>query len=614
MPNHVKNRLTIIAEQDHVRDILERIQFDEYGPGSLDFEKVIPMPPELKVTKSSRSEKALEFYTLYVKHEHDSDPGAREKLMKEYQADQAFVDFGKQLYENKQNHGAADWFDWSVENWGTKWNGYGYEDAPAHEGGAEIIFKTAWSRPEPVIKGLSWMFPEAQFRHQWADEDMGRNVGEILYHNGEEIEWDIPNAHSKEAYEMAADIWGMPLSEWNLHYDESVGTYAYWEKEDLAIKQITTEELKRTTVGEGLILQGCGGDLADWVHGLNKQLALEGILQNGSKFTEYYAFEHDGLTNILFSMDNVDLHIGRLAAWRLQTHSMFGGYWLSDYLPNKFGVELGALAPEPPPEPETPKAAYTLKAYIEHPDRPDDGGFSMPLPSSREVFEPFLDNLRIKDIHDVKIGEIYSTHDDDNNLSYWLNEALRGMDGPKSLDELNYLAAKISSMDEEQRDMFAANLQMRQHTGSLAEMINLTENPGAYYLQPAFSAESYGEFLIIMQQDDPYGCFERLKSSKNEDDRDFAQYIKRLEDCVDHEAYAKMRAKEEGGLFTDYGYMLPNFDMKEIYRGVQDIPPEHRISKPSLMETLQRNSQKSREQFGDPASSIKIKENEDPSL
>ncbi|MFD1402089.1 hypothetical protein [Robinsoniella peoriensis] len=91
---------------------------------------------------------------------------------------------------------------------------------------------------------------------------------------------------------------------------------------------------------EGLILQGCGGELSEWVNGINELLTQEGILQNGDTFKEVFAFEHDGCTNLLFSMENVDLHMGKLAIWRLQSHSAFGGTWLSDYLPNRLGVHM----------------------------------------------------------------------------------------------------------------------------------------------------------------------------------------------------------------------------------------------------------------------------------
>ena len=331
---------------------------------------------------------------------------------------------------------------------------------------------------------------------------------------------------------------------------------------------------------------------------------MEGILKNGSEFVEYCSFHHDGMTNILFSMDGVDLDIGRLAAWRLQTHQAYGGIWLSDYLPNKFGIELGALKQEPEPEKSAPP--YTIKAYIENPNGPHDGGFSIPLPTSPEVIQVFLDNLKINNIHNVKISDVYSNHENDNNLSCWLNEALKAENRNHSLEELNYLVAKIADLDEERWDLFSAAIQGKICVDTIGDMINLTENLDKFDLSPAYSAEQYGEFLVAMHQDSLVGSFKKLENSPDEQDREFAQYVERLEKCVDHAAFGKMKAAEENGIFTDFGYLRRYEDFekfKTAYRGVQDIPLEHRLTKPTLAETLRANAQKSREQFGEPTKS-----------
>ena len=103
------------------------------------------------------------------------------------------------------------------------------------------------------------------------------------------------------------------------------------------IQEKTTEDLRHMTNEEGLILQGCGGDLQEWVDGINELLTQEGILLNGSKFENAATFQHDGLTNLMFSFEGVQLNVGKLALWRIQTHSQFGGTWLSDYVPNRLG-------------------------------------------------------------------------------------------------------------------------------------------------------------------------------------------------------------------------------------------------------------------------------------
>ena len=38
------------------------------------------------------------------------------------------------------------------------------------------------------------------------------------------------------------------------------------------INTITAEDLRRMPDKEGLILQGCGGDLTEWVDGINEML------------------------------------------------------------------------------------------------------------------------------------------------------------------------------------------------------------------------------------------------------------------------------------------------------------------------------------------------------
>ena len=114
------------------------------------------------------------------------------------------------------------------------------------------------------------------------------------------------------------------------------------------IKTITADDLRQMEDQEGLILQGCGGDLQEWVDGINGLLTEEGILLDGSQFESVSAFQHQGLTNLLFSFDGVKLDVGKLAVWRLQTHGQFGGTWLSDYVPNRLGGFIQEQRPARP--------------------------------------------------------------------------------------------------------------------------------------------------------------------------------------------------------------------------------------------------------------------------
>lgn len=48
---------------------------------------------------------------------------------------------------------------------------------------------------------------------------------------------------------------------------------------------------------DGLILQGCGGDIQEWADGINERLTQEDILLEGTKFRNVRSFFYEGLTN-----------------------------------------------------------------------------------------------------------------------------------------------------------------------------------------------------------------------------------------------------------------------------------------------------------------------------
>lgn len=183
MPNHIRNSITI-DNNEKAKAIFEVIKKDEEGLGSIDFEKIIPMPKD--------------------------------------------IFRGNLGSEEREKYGSDNWYDWSIANWGTKWPGYDFGE---YDGGNSIEFSTAWSPPFPIYEKLSEMFPDVTFNYRWADEDIGFNVGEVSYYNKEQISINEPTGGSKEAYELAADIRGFDLGENGLIYSVETGTYEYVEEE-----------------------------------------------------------------------------------------------------------------------------------------------------------------------------------------------------------------------------------------------------------------------------------------------------------------------------------------------------------------------------------------------
>lgn len=52
----------------------------------------------------------------------------------------------------------------------------------------------------------------------------------------------------------------------------------------MKIINIEAQQLRNMENHEGLVIQGCGGDLKKWAEGINEMLTEAGILKNDSKF------------------------------------------------------------------------------------------------------------------------------------------------------------------------------------------------------------------------------------------------------------------------------------------------------------------------------------------
>ena len=243
MPNHVMNRLEFDCSKEQMDEILAAICYDEgsdeaevTGPGTIDFNKITPMPPSLNIESGSRT---IDGISLYLTSRNPDVHHFGEKKMEleefhallvmvgktygfisfnpsmsqeeianrtKYTSADELLELGKAAVDNKRLYGATTWYEWRTrpDTWNAKWNSYYPED---YNGGNEIAFQTAWSPPHPIIRKLSEMFPEVKIQHRWANEDPTMGTGYSVYLGGEELESYAPVAE-KDMLAMSADIWG----------------------------------------------------------------------------------------------------------------------------------------------------------------------------------------------------------------------------------------------------------------------------------------------------------------------------------------------------------------------------------------------------------------------
>ena len=139
-----------------------------------------------------------------------------------------YLSLGKKYLDNQITYGAPHWYEWRSKNWGTKWE-LGPADSILATGNS-LSFESANNAPRPIVQALSRRFPDVVFTLEWADEDLGSNVGRASYQNGEIIDELIPKHQSKEAYEMSFDIRGGLPEDFGRVYDEKRGTYVHIEE------------------------------------------------------------------------------------------------------------------------------------------------------------------------------------------------------------------------------------------------------------------------------------------------------------------------------------------------------------------------------------------------
>jgi hypothetical protein len=245
MPNHVTNILRIVGPEDRVAQIKSEISSvwedtpDE--PRPIDFDKIVERPESLNITCGSTTDNGI----AILKY-RDGDPTEINRIMgyawgKGFNSPDDLINHliekgsanledAQKALDNEKLYGHRDWYSWSRDAWGTKWNAYSQE---VRENG-DIKFETAWSTPEPVFVALSRKYPDVEIQVRYADEDFGHNVGEFTYKNGDVVSENIPDGGSEDAYEMAADI----MDDWEYIKDRCM------EIEAETISELEEYELK----------------------------------------------------------------------------------------------------------------------------------------------------------------------------------------------------------------------------------------------------------------------------------------------------------------------------------------------------------------------------------
>lgn len=201
-----------------------------------------------------------------------------------------------------------------------------------------------------------------------------------------------------------------------------------------------------------------------------------------------------------------------------------------------------------------------FEAYITNLGKYNEGalvGEYLKFPTTTEEVQALLKRIGIDG---VRYEEIFITDYDGD-----MPELYSGFGEYESIDELNYLASLLSEMDQSDLEKFEAVLDTGEHSGSVKELINLTQNLDCFEFYSGITSEEELGRMYIQEFD-------------------AIQIPEHLIDYIDYEAYGRDVRINEGGNFSGNGYVFDNnSSFIEHYSDREDIPDEYRVfSMPEL--------------------------------
>jgi hypothetical protein len=176
MPNHVTNKLVITGSDEQINDFVSKVNIKtEDGEDGFDFNGLVPMPAEIKDATAPATVVSDDKYASLVAE------GAPIHCISQSHADNLM-----------KTYGATDWYDWAVNNWGTKWSAYDVTDWNVFENEAVVTFNTAWSPPTKFLINANKLYPNLQFKNTYCDEG-GSFLGWDIISDGEKVDEAIYN-------------------------------------------------------------------------------------------------------------------------------------------------------------------------------------------------------------------------------------------------------------------------------------------------------------------------------------------------------------------------------------------------------------------------------------
>lgn len=175
MPNWVTTHLEVTGPADQLaafRDKARSAADPETGARELlSFNSFLPMPPSMNVEASSVADLGYAVYHGGHIGHYLAWPDVLAAGVTDRESLMLYLDvtkpearsLGAVYASNLAEHGVKNWYDWSVANWGTKWDACDVQELDTADELWRLQLCTAWSPAEPVLEAMSEQFPLLKF-------------------------------------------------------------------------------------------------------------------------------------------------------------------------------------------------------------------------------------------------------------------------------------------------------------------------------------------------------------------------------------------------------------------------------------------------------------------
>jgi hypothetical protein len=178
MPNWCINVITVTGpEKDIARFKQTCVLPSENGVPCFDFHSLIPMPEILTGTECSTAvNDALQALgrddIAGVTSSQIKGPDGHVGGVGHVPGSLTEADFEKarQSIAAFEQTGVTNWYVWTNQNWGTKWNASDFEIDADEPGQYKCRFETAWCPPCPIFEKMTEVFPSLYFEIVGGDE------------------------------------------------------------------------------------------------------------------------------------------------------------------------------------------------------------------------------------------------------------------------------------------------------------------------------------------------------------------------------------------------------------------------------------------------------------